>query len=306
MQLVPQPGRDVTRQRCAVPGGGPVTQQPVQVGRGGVEPVRQREPGQAGGGVAQDVLVDAVGDQQRVVDGVFGAGLGVEQVTHLRGGAQVVAGAAERPPLVAWGGGGDRLGAVALADAQPHVVGVRVAGVHVVGVVGGDDGQPEPGRQTGESGNQVAFQADFVVHHLDEHPVAAEQVHHAGQVRVGCGVVAAGEGAGDRPAQAAGADPQPGRGGPAGGGVGGTEQRPVHPRLVPVGAWGVGLGLQPHQVAPARPCGGQHRQVLGRLGLAPVAGGVRVRRGRCRRAPSWCRGGGGCRPPGRPRCPGWV
>ena len=112
------------------------------------------------------VRLDALGDQQRVVAalGEFG-----EQPAHLGGGLDVVAGAVEpeavRVVLV-----------LAHADAQQGVVGVGLALVHVVRVVGDQRPDAELLGDAQQVLADVALQVQPVVHQFEEVVVLPEDV----------------------------------------------------------------------------------------------------------------------------------
>ncbi|GAQ76711.1 hypothetical protein T45_08513 [Streptomyces turgidiscabies] len=130
----------------------------------------------------EDLLVglDALRDQQGVVARLREFG---EQLPHLGGGLEVVAGAVEPEPVRIVLVLGD-------SDAQQVVVGVRVLFEDVVGIVRRQRRDAQGLRQTQQVGADVALQGQAVVHQLQEVVLPAEDVLVAGR-DVSCLVVLA-------------------------------------------------------------------------------------------------------------------
>ena len=207
----------------------------------------------AAGGLGELDLA-ALGDREGVVARLGHPEAVGPQLAHLGGRLDVVAAAVELEPV----GVGEPL---AGRHADEGVVGGGVLGVVVVGVVGGDGRQAHLLAEAQQVVADPLLDVDAVVHQLEEHVVAAEDVLELGGLADRLVVLAQAQAGLDRAAGAAGADDE------ALAVLG--EDLLVHPGLevVPLEAR---ARRQPEEVVHALGALGPHRHV----GVGPAAGDV--------------------------------
>jgi hypothetical protein len=207
-----------------------------------VLPRRAGEPRHVAAFALDEVDLAALGDEQGVV-----AGLGelAEEVAHLLRRLEVELLRLELEPVRVHEGR-------ARLDAQQRRVGLGVAGLGVVQVVGGDKREVEVLGQAQQLALGLPLDGDAVVHDLGEEVLLAEDVLELGRGAPGLGVLTQAQSGLDLPSDAAGGGDQPV-------GVAG-EQLAVDARLEVV-ALHRGQRAHPEEVVHAVGGAGQQRHV---------------------------------------------